>query len=246
MRHDTYMFDSRLPISFYKQIAVLNEEHRIYIVQHIETGKIYVEKIMSVYNINVYEQLFRDPIRNIPRIYAICENNNTLTVIEEYISGETLQEVLAICGPIPEEQVIDYTCKLCDILSDIHSLYPAIVHRDIKPSNLILTEDERIVLIDLNAARQDTCKKSSDTRLIGTDGFAAPEQFGFGSSTPQTDIYATGVLMNTLLTGSISTQNIYSGRTGSVIRKCLQLDPKERYPSATQLKIALRGRQNLF
>lgn len=66
MRHDTYMFDSRLPISFYKQIAVLNEEHRIYIVQHIETGKIYVEKIMSVYNINVYEQLFRDPIRNIP------------------------------------------------------------------------------------------------------------------------------------------------------------------------------------
>lgn len=64
------------------------------------------------------------------------------------------------------------------------SFTPPIVHRDIKPSNIILTEDGRIVLIDLNAARLDDKNRSHDTQLIGTAGFAAPEQYGFAASSP--------------------------------------------------------------
>lgn len=79
---------------------------------------------------------------------------------------------------------------------------PPIVHRDIKPSNIILTEGGRIVLIDLNAARLDDKKSSHDTQLIGTAGFAAPEQYGFAASSPRADLYAAGILMRVLLTGT--------------------------------------------
>lgn len=79
---------------------------------------------------------------------------------------------------------------------------PPIVHRDIKPSNIILTEDGRIVLIDLNAARLDDKNRSHDTQLIGTAGFAAPEQYGFAASSPRADLYAAGILMRMLLTGT--------------------------------------------
>ena len=232
------MFDSILPISYYKEIATLNEEHHIYIVQHVETKKVFLKKDMFVYNIDVFEQLFKNPIKNIPRIYALYEHNNTLTVIEEYISGDSLQEIIDLCGPLSEQDVISYSIKLCDILTDLHSSSPVIIHRDIKPSNIILTEDERIILIDLNAAKQCITEKNRDTRLLGTKGFAAPEQFGFGNSSCQTDIYAVGNLIKALL----SPENIepqISSKLNDIINKCLEMNPKDRYQNASQLKSAL-------
>ena len=232
------MFDSKLPISYYKEIATLNEEHSIFFVQHIDTKKVYIKKTMTVYNLDVFEQLFKKPIKNIPRIYAMYEHDNCLTIIEEYISGDSLQEIIDLCGSLDESDVINYCIKLCDILNDLHSSKPALIHRDIKPSNIILTEDERIILIDLNAARQCIDEKERDTRLLGTRGFAAPEQFGFGNSSSQTDIYAIGNLMKTLLGPNNGDRKI-SNKLNSVINKCLELSPKDRYSSAAQLKSAL-------
>ena len=232
------MFDSKLPVSFYSKIAALNKEHGIYIVQHRETGKIYVKKLMSSYDLAVYEELFKRQLRGLPHIYAMYEEAHVLTVIEEYISGDTLQEVLDICGRIPETDVIHYICSLCDILSQLHLLHPPIIHRDIKPSNIILTEDGRIILIDLNAAKQADESKRRDTRLLGTKGFAAPEQYGFGSSSPQTDIYALGKLITTLLTGD-SDRDV-TGKLRPIVDKCLQMNPKERFQSAAQLRSALQ------
>lgn len=233
------MFDSPLPISYYKELAPLNEKSYISIVQHIQTGKIYIKKILSIYNINVYSQLFYSPVKNIPRLYALYENDNKLTIIEEYISGESLAEVLDICKYIPENEVIQYIIQLCKILKELHSFSPAIIHRDIKPSNIMLTEDGRIVLIDLNAAKQINTNQNRDTVLLGTEDFAAPEQFGFAPSSTKTDIYALGVLINTLLTGDVSTDNIYQGKLTPIINKCLQLSPKDRYKNVSQLEKAL-------
>jgi len=233
------MFDSILPISYYHTIAELNKEHNVSIVQHCQTSKIYIKKELEVYNLSVLAELFYTPVRNTPRIYALYENDNKLTLIEEYISGDTLSEVLEICKKLPESDVIKYAISLCDTLSVLHSFNPAIIHRDIKPSNTILTEDGRIVLIDFNAAKLESSEKRQDTILLGTEDYAAPEQFGFGSSTPQTDIYALGVLMNTLLTGSSSTDNIASGRLHDIISHCLEISPKDRYRDAKALKSSL-------
>ena len=74
----------------YNTISTLNEAHKIYIVQHTTTHKIYVEKILDVYNISVYEQLYRSPIAGIPRIINYYEQDGHLILIEEYVSGVSL------------------------------------------------------------------------------------------------------------------------------------------------------------
>ena len=76
---------------------------------------------------------------------------------------------------------------------------PAIIHRDIKPSNIIITAYNRAVLLDFNAAKYYSCQSTEDTVLLGTQGYASPEQYGFGSSSPQTDIYSMGILFRELL-----------------------------------------------
>lgn len=233
------MFDSMLPISYYKEITDLNKDHGISIVQHVETGKIYLKKVMSIYNRFVYEQLYFNPVRYIPRIYAMYEENNTLTVIEEYIPGDTLQEILDICGPLDPNDVKSYSIALCNILTSLHTKERPIIHRDIKPSNVMVTEDDRIYLIDLNAARLMNREKSRDTQLIGTEGYAAPEQFGFGESTPQTDIFALGTLMTTLLTGDTDVSNLPDNKYKTIISRCLEMNPKDRFASAEQLRSSI-------
>ena len=233
------MFDSELPVSFYKELAPLSEEHQIYIVQHIETKKVYLKKTLKIYNLPVYEQLFKYHVKNTPRLYALYEHDGLLTIIEEYISGDTLQEVIDLCGSVSEADAVSYSIKLCDILIELHSQTPVLVHRDIKPSNIILTEDERIILIDLNAARQCLGEKDRDTRLIGTEGYAAPEQFGFGNSSCQTDIYAVGNLIKALIGLDKNPSLKVSPKLMTVISKCLEMNPKDRYQSASLLKVAL-------
>lgn len=232
------MFDSYLPISYYKELAPLHAAHGITIVQHRETNKIYVKKEMTVYSLPVFAQLFLHPIVGIPRIYALYENEGKLTSIEEYISGETLEDLLKICGSFSVKEVAQCAIGLCDILDRLHRQAPPIIHRDIKPSNVILTEDHRVVLIDLNAARSDDKSKSRDTKLLGTEGYAAPEQFGFGSSGPATDLYNTGMLMKTLL--GYEDASLPTGHPlAPIIEKCIQLDPRNRFVSAGALSIAL-------
>ncbi len=235
------MNDEQMSISQFSDLSVLHESHNVFLVQSRTTGKLYVKKVMQVYNPAVYKALSDHPVKNTPRIYAMQEDqeSHTLTVIEEYISGSTLQELLDQNGPFRRSDVIRYGIMLCTILADLHRMQPAIIHRDLKPSNVILTEDDRLVLIDLNAARQMQANKDRDTRLLGTQGFAAPEQFGFGESTPQTDLYAMGVLMTTLLTGDLDAKALPKDRLSKVIGKCLNMNPKDRYRSASGLRSSL-------
>lgn len=96
-----------------------------------------------------------------------------------------------------------------------------------------------VVLIDMNAAKQAS-DKTEDTTLLGTKGYAAPEQYGFGSSNVQTDIYAIGIVMNTMISGRYS-QEIQNGKLSTIIKKCTQLSPENRYKSITELSDALRA-----
>lgn len=74
-------------MSDYKIISTLNEEHKVYLVHSALSGNIYVQKILDVYNIRVYEYLYRNPVVGIPRLINYYEQGNQLVVIEEYISG---------------------------------------------------------------------------------------------------------------------------------------------------------------
>lgn len=231
--------ESRLNLSYYETIATIDEAHGIYIVQHRSTKKIYIKKIMTVYNKSVYESLLSSPIYGIPKIIALCEDNNTLICIEEYISGNTLQEIIDTGTPLSELAISHYIEKLCRILEQLHSHQPPIIHRDIKPSNIMITSNNELYLLDLNAAKYFSKGNQEDTVLLGTQGYAAPEQYGFGSSSVQTDIYSIGVLIKTLFTGSPSGTISSNSKLAHIADRCTKIKPDERYKSISELKTAL-------
>ena len=171
-----------LALSYYRKVADINPEHGICLIQHQETGKFYVQKLLSVYNISVFRQLMEHPLPGIPRIYEAVEEDAVLTLIEEYIPGTSLQELLDAQKALPEAQVVEYMVQLCGILHSLHSCNPPIIHRDLKPANIIVTSDGILKLLDFNAAKCAGGASAKDTVLMGTPGFAAPEQYGFGAS----------------------------------------------------------------
>ena len=226
-------YSRQLALSYYKTIATLNEEHNIFLVQHQDTQEIFVKKILSVYNAEIYKTLSECPVRGTPQIVDYFEENQQLTLIETYISGQSLEQIVR--NSVPDlATVIHYTVELCEILRQLHSMQPPIIHRDIKPSNIIITEYNHVILLDFNAAKQYS-NSSCDTVLLGTQGYAAPEQYGFGSSSPQTDIYAIGILLKEL---TAPLADIPSDIT-KIIKKCTKLKPSERYRTVEDLKIAL-------
>ena len=223
-------YSKRLAISYYSTVAVINDEHKIFLVQHQQNKHFFVKKVLDVYNPDIYEYLCTHHIKGTPHIIDYCEDNGKLIVIEEYISGCTLAEKI-IEAPLNEVDIKRYILELCHILANLHSLNPPVIHRDIKPSNIIITNDDDVVLLDFNAAKRYSPEESSDTMLLGTHGYAAPEQYGFGSSSPQTDIYSIGILLKEL-----SGDNHFFD---DIIAKCTQINPADRYKNISELVNAL-------
>lgn len=228
--------ESTVALSFYKELTPINEAHNVYLVKHVETGKIFVKKTLSVYNESIYRAIKDHPITGIPRIHEIINDANELIIIEEYISGRTLEELLSQSESFPKERIVNISLSLCNILNKLHSFNPPIVHRDIKPSNVMVTSDNRIFLLDLNAAKNENNQKGRDTKLLGTFGYAAPEQYGFGASTVQSDVYSLGVLINTLAHGNFNIEITNTPELNKIVDKCLKLNPSERYKNIAELK----------
>ena len=126
--------------------------------------------------------------------------------------------------------------ELCHAMQVLH--HRGLVHRDIKPENVMVSDDGRVVLIDFNASRQ-VGEGSRDTVVMGTVGYVSPEQLGLSQTDARTDIYAAGVFYNVMLTGKHPSMVFASGRAGRIIRKCMAVNPEERYQSAAALRAAL-------
>ena len=224
-------FTHHLAVSYYKTIAVINEAHKIYLVQHQETHKIFIKKILDVYNTDIYEYLYLHPIAGIPKIIAFNEENNQLTVIEDYISGSSLEDKIRQHN-LSISDIASYMTDLCTVLQPLHHADPPIVHRDIKPSNIIINCWNHAVLLDFNAAKFFSKNSTEDTILLGTQGYAAPEQYGFGSSSPQTDIYSLGILLKEMTTSLSDPCHLFD----HAIETCTKLKASERYESVNDLK----------
>ena len=234
-------------LSYYQEIAELNEQHGVFMVQHVETKRVFVKKTLTTYDVSVFRYLQMNPVPHTPRIYEAVEDNGKLIVIEEYIDGTSLAALLNTRGTLTEQETVYITSQICSILNCFESIDPPLVHRDIKPSNIILSDTMEVTLLDMDAAKHQNSTEYQDTQLIGTFGYAAPEQYGFGSSDIRTDIYAVGVLMNVMLTGKFPQERTAEGYIGSVIQKCTQLDAKDRYQTSMELladlSLSLPGRR---
>ncbi len=222
--------EDALALSLYKEEGVYNDREDIIVVRHQETGEYYLEKLLTTYDESIYLYLKDNPVSNMPRIIDVFKSSNCLIVIEEYITGKTVSRILEN-GPLSRERAILITKKVCGILDELHSLEKPIVHRDIKPSNIIVTEDDRVYVLDMNVAKWFDPDKADDTRYMGTQYYAAPEQVGFGlaASSAKTDIYAIGMLLNVMITGKFPKEQKAEGEIWDVINKCISLDADKRY-----------------
>ena len=228
-----------LELSMYQDMESVGDWPNVIRVKHKETGDVYVKKLLMFYDRSIYDHIKAYPVYHMPRIIDLFESDNCLIVIEEYIKGRTVQEILDE-RIISEKEAIRIAIELCDIIDQLHNLPTPIVHRDIKPANVIITDNDEVYLLDMNVAKWVEPDKNYDTHFLGTQDYAAPEQVGYGlsASSAKSDIYALGIMQNVMVTGRLPKQERAKGDLWPVIQKCISLKAEERY-TAKELKKAL-------
>lgn len=180
---------------------------------------------------------------NLPAIVDVIERKDSLLIVMDYIEGRSLEDIVQERGPLAEKSVIRWAKQLCDVLHYLHTRTPPIIYRDMKPSNVMLKPDGNVVLIDFGAAREYKPQNLKDTVLLGTRGYAAPEQYRMdGQSDARTDIYSLGITLFRLLTGAGPEElcpirkispNASVG-VENILIKCTKTLKQERYQSALE------------
>lgn len=213
--------------ALYEEIRNLGDGKSI--VRDVPTGRLFYRKVLTVYNTQVFAYLKDHKSRYVPRIESFREDGETLIVIEEFVQGRTLHDILENEDePLPFQERIRILTEICDGLSFLHSAHPPIIHRDLKASNIMLTEDGVVKIIDYDAAKIYVRGEKKDTVLMGTHGVAAPEQYGFAPSDVRTDIFALGKLIERMLPDNVDAARI--------VARATHIDPKKRYSSAAMVK----------
>ncbi|KAI7250710.1 hypothetical protein KC345_g11637 [Hortaea werneckii] len=171
-------------------------------------------------------------------------------LVMDYIEGVTLHQYMAEHpAALPGVRIISYASQLLEVLHYLHSHHPPIIYRDLKPSNIMLTGHGELILIDFGIARKLRSGSGEDTEKLGTVGFAAPEQYGGGQSSPLSDLYGLGALLLYMASGGQFSQwqpgmegklrGSIPDRLIPVIRRLLRHHPEERYGSAAEVRAAL-------
>ncbi|MDD2354967.1 MAG: serine/threonine-protein kinase [Lachnospiraceae bacterium] len=212
--------------SFYRELYHYAGDDKSIVMDTI-SGRICFKKILDVYNVDVFEYLMTHSDIHIPKIRAFWKEDERLVVIEELISGDTLEYILCNNHPTDERRK-DYLAQICDGLSFLHRAVPSIIHRDLKPSNIMVTDDGIVKIIDYDAAKIFDENETKDTIQIGTKGSAAPEQYGFGKVDERTDIYSLGILIRQMFPDDMAML--------AIADKASELNPKDRYSSVLKLK----------
>ena len=189
---------------------------------------------------------------NLPSIIDVIDGDGTFLIVMDYIEGRHLESVVKEYGAQRQEDVIEWAKQLCDVLSYLHSRKPPIIYRDMKPSNVMLKPDGKVMLIDFGTAREFKENSVADTTCLGTQGYAAPEQYGgHGQTDTRTDIYCLGATLYHLLTGHNPSEPPYemypirywnpelSSGLEEIILKCTQKNPDDRYQNCGELLYAL-------
>lgn len=222
--------------SEFETLHIIKESPRgtIRLLRHITTRKRFILRRFTG-NGEVYRKLLGCTCANLPVILETAARGEVNLVLEEYIEGDTLGFLLQDALFSPEETRA-IVMQVCRALWCLHSL--SAVHRDVKPENIILRGNQA-VLIDFDAARIHKPGSETDTQILGTTGFAAPEQYGLNQSDIRTDIYAVGILINVMLTGEHPSKKLAPGRLGRVVSRCTRVNPQKRYKNVLRLMEAL-------
>ena len=227
-----YRFLDEALAAHYQTLRPLKEGKRgdVTLLRHKNTGERCVLRRFSG-SAAVYEKLLTIQSPHLPQILAVGEEQGRVLVLEEYVQGDDLAFLLESDVFTPR-QTRTIALDVCRALWVLHQL--GTVHRDVKPDNIILRGD-RAVLVDFDASRVVNTVQNADTMILGTTGYAAPEQFGLSQTDGRADIYSLGVTMNVMLTGKHPSQKLAKGRLGRIIQRCTMMAPEKRYQTVLDL-----------
>lgn len=201
---------------------------------------------------------------HLPRVYDAFEFQGRFYVVMELIEGRNLLDLCKMRGqPCSEQDILRWLLPVLDVLQELHSRTPAVIHRDIKPNNIILTPDERAVLVDFGLTRLYDPSDTTNTLVRAvSDGFSPVEQY-VGKTTPQSDIYAMAATIYFLLTltvpPSAMTRTMHdeivpphmlnaqiSPHTEAVLLKALSVNAPQRFATMQEFASALRQANQLY
>ena len=195
---------------------------------------------------------------NIVSVYGAATHDGRTGIWTELVTGKSLASVLAEQGPLPVEEVRAIGIDLCHALAVVHR--HGLVHGDIKPENVMRDHGGRIVLMDFGATREFI--DAPESTVLGTPNYLAPEVLHGGKPTPASDLYALGVLLFRLATGTYPNAALDAEKFSSpqpfgtrkkigelapgmpvdfsrVIERALDRDPQRRPASALAFAAAL-------
>ena len=237
-----YAYFRRMLFGEFTEVSRFEEkaDSRISLLRHNGSGQRFV-LLDQPGDAAVYRSLMSVRCAHLPEIYELAEEDGRLLVLEEFIPGDTLQD-LVDCSLLPEKKAREIALQICQALYVMHGL--GLVHRDVKPSNVLIHGD-RAVLIDFSASRfmkvspDEASGEGHDTVILGSPGYAAPEQHGLSRTDGRADLYSLGVMLNVMVTGDHPSRKLAGGRLGRVISRCTMTNPKKRYRNVVHLMEAL-------
>lgn len=234
MENDMYQWLENCIKEYYQFVRVLKKDagKEILLYRHKELGKLVVVKKMEK-PLPVYLKLVDTKHASLTQIYEVAVNDVSTLILEEYVDGVSIADLLET-KTFSNEVMLRIAMQLCEGLYVLHINH--IIHRDIKPENIWMLQDGTVKLMDFDASRIYREYEGKDTVVLGTVGYAAPEQYGEAQTDERTDIYALGILMNVMLTGKHPVQEMAGGAIGKIIEKCIMVNPRKRYASVLEVK----------
>lgn len=229
-----------------------------YNIRNNETNHISLQGIEEK-DFNKFRQRFINEARTLAtlnndavvKVIDIFDENGTSYMVMPFVEGITLQNLVVENGPMEYEMAINYIVRICDALSYIHS--KNILHRDVTPDNIIVTPEQKTVLIDFGSARKFVDNKTQRHTTILKQGYAPLEQYSATSRKgAYTDLYSLGGVLYFILTGvrpidatertmekmkePIELNPKIPDQINAIIMKAMEMDSSNRYQSALELE----------
>jgi serine/threonine-protein kinase len=192
----------------------------VYRAVHVKLGRVVAIKVLSASGQGPgFLPRFENEARlqatlqhpNIATLYDFFEFEGRPSIVMEFVEGQSLAEILGLRWRLPADEALGILRDIASAIAYVHE--KGIVHRDIKPANIRLTPNGTVKVLDFGIAKDASVPGLTQTGLVvGTPQYLAPEQFTSGRASPQSDVWALGVLLYEMVTGRLPFEGEFAGQ----------------------------------
>ena len=205
--------------------------------------------------------------KNVCRIYDLYRSDGIAYATMEYVEGENLLSIISREGKMPVSKALGILKQLCCGLREAHA--QGVIHRDLKPANIMVDQTGTVKIMDFGIARLMKTDVGQTGTIVGTPAYMSPEQARGRSVDARSDIYAIGLILYEMITGTATfggdtavaialkhlteTPNLprdlvptISEGIEAVVLKCLEKEPLKRFQSVGELAKILEDTENLI